>query len=68
MPFRKFLFWVHLTIGSAAGLVILMMCVSGVILTYEPQIISWVDRGYRSDADRGASRLQLESLANGFPA
>ena len=67
MPLRKFLFWVHLTIGSAAGLVVLMMCVSGVILTYEQQIVSWVERGYRSDADRGVSRLQLESLAERIP-
>lgn len=68
MAFRKLLFWLHLILGSAAGLVILMMCVTGVILTYEQQIISWVDRGYRVDPVPGASRLQLESLVSLVPA
>lgn len=67
MAFRKLLFWVHLIVGSAAGLVILMMCVSGVILTYEQQVISWVDRGYRSEPVSAAPPLQLEALASRIP-
>ena len=46
---RKIIFWLHLPVGVIAGLVILNMCVTGVLLTYEKQIISWADtRGYRS--------------------
>ena len=46
---RKIIFWCHLPIGVIAGVVILNMCVTGVLLTYEKQITSWADtRGYRS--------------------
>jgi uncharacterized iron-regulated membrane protein len=46
---RKIIFWLHLPVGVIAGIVILNMCVTGVLLTYEKQIISWADtRSYRS--------------------
>lgn len=46
---RKIIFWLHLPVGVIAGIVILNMCVTGVLLTYEKQITSWADtRGYRS--------------------
>ena len=46
--FRKVLFWSHLTVGIIGGLVILMMSVTGVLLTYERQIIAWADpRNYQ---------------------
>jgi uncharacterized iron-regulated membrane protein len=46
---RKIIFWCHLPVGVIAGLVILNMCVTGVLLTYEKQITSWANtRGYRS--------------------
>lgn len=46
---RKIIFWCHLPVGVIAGIVILIMCVTGVLLSYEKQITSWADtRGYRS--------------------
>lgn len=45
--FRKILFWTHLVGGVLAGIVILIMSVTGVLLTYEKQMIAWSDRGYR---------------------
>lgn len=36
---RKILFWLHLTAGVVAGLVILIMSITGVLLTYEKQIL-----------------------------
>lgn len=45
--FRKLLFWSHLVVGCLAGIVILVMSVTGVLLTYERQMIAWSDRGYR---------------------
>jgi uncharacterized iron-regulated membrane protein len=44
MKLRSILFWAHLSCGIAAGLVILMMSVTGVLLTYERQILNWADR------------------------
>ena len=35
---RKVLFWMHLTAGVTAGLVILVMSLSGVLLAYERQL------------------------------
>ena len=46
---RKIIFWCHLPVGAIAGIVILIMCVTGVLLSYEKQITSWADtRGYRA--------------------
>ena len=43
-PIRKAIFWTHLGAGVLAGLVVLMMSVTGVILTYERQIVGWIDQ------------------------
>ena len=42
--FRTVLFWVHLAAGASAGIVILIMSVTGVALTYEKQMLEWADR------------------------
>jgi uncharacterized iron-regulated membrane protein len=42
--FRTVLFWIHLAVGAAAGIVIVIMSVTGVALTYEKQVIEWADR------------------------
>ena len=44
MTFRSFIFWPHLVCGVAAGVVILIMSATGVLLTYEKQMIAWADR------------------------
>jgi len=61
---RKIIFWCHLPVGVVAGLVILNMCVTGVLLTYEKQITSWADtRGYRSAPPSVETpRLPVETL------
>ena len=41
---RRIVFWTHLTIGLTAGLIVLIMSVTGVLLTYEKQILAWADR------------------------
>jgi uncharacterized iron-regulated membrane protein len=60
--FRKILFWSHLACGVTAGLVILMMSFTGVLLTYERQILAWVERSdYVSPAEQ-TDRHTLEQL------
>jgi uncharacterized iron-regulated membrane protein len=44
---RKCFFWVHLTAGSVAGLVILVMCVTGLLLSFEKQITHWAEQDVR---------------------
>ncbi|HEX5886336.1 MAG TPA: PepSY-associated TM helix domain-containing protein [Pyrinomonadaceae bacterium] len=61
---RRIIFWCHLPVGVIAGVVILNMCVTGVLLTYEKQITSWADtRGYRSAPPTlETPRLTVETL------
>ena len=60
--FRKTLFWLHLTCGVTAGLVVLMMSVTGVLLAYERQILAWADRAHYAEAVPGAARKPLAAL------
>ena len=41
--FRAVLFWCHLATGIVAGLVVLVMSVTGVLLTYEKQMTRWAN-------------------------
>ena len=44
MTFRKTLFWLHLIAGCVAGIVVLIMSLSGLLLTFEHQFIAWSER------------------------
>lgn len=50
MPLRKLFFWFHLTLGAAAGIVILLMSATGVLLAFERQIVSFAERDLRSSS------------------
>jgi uncharacterized iron-regulated membrane protein len=52
----------HLTAGVTTGIVILIMSATGVLLTYERQLIEWSDRAYRSTPTPGSTRLPVEAL------
>ena len=41
--FRKILFWCHLVTGVCVALVVLIMSVTGGLLTYEKQMLAWAD-------------------------
>jgi uncharacterized iron-regulated membrane protein len=59
--FRNLVFWCHLVVGSVAALVILVMSVTGVLLTYEKQMTASADkRAYRVQAS--GARLSAEAL------
>lgn len=62
MKFRPILFWAHLSCGVGGGLVILMMSVSGVLLTYERQMVAWADRTGMVTPVPSGIRLPLEAL------
>lgn len=60
--FRKVLFWSHLVSGVLAGFVILMMSFTGVLLTYERQILAWAEQqDYLTDV-QNQQRLSLDQL------
>ncbi len=62
MKVRPFIFWPHLIAGVLAGIIILMMSVTGVLLTYERQIISSVENGYLDKSATDAEALSADEL------
>ena len=64
MSIRKMLFWTHLVAGCVAGAIVLVMSLTGVLLTYERQILARVERGpFRSDPPSGSAKhLPVEEL------
>ncbi|WP_395735747.1 PepSY-associated TM helix domain-containing protein [Prosthecobacter sp.] len=58
--FHRLIFWGHLIIGLVAGLVILSMAVTGLMISYEPQLMDWANRDLRITP--GAAHLDVESL------
>ena len=63
MSLRRALFWVHLAVGVTAAIVLLMLAVTGVILTYEAQLNQWALRGYRAGPSApGVAPLGLDEL------
>ena len=60
---RKVIFWFHLILGLAAGIVILIMSATGVLLMYEKQIIAWTDGAYLEQAaTAGVPRVPAETI------
>ena len=58
---RRVLFWSHLVCGVVAGIVILIMCVTGVALTYQKEMQWWADtRHYRAAPAAGATRAGVD--------
>jgi uncharacterized iron-regulated membrane protein len=67
MKLRSLLFWPHLVAGVIAGAVILIMSVTGVLLTYERQLVEWSNSDYRSTPPApGAPRMPVEDVLAAF--
>ena len=61
MSLRKTIFWLHLIAGSIAGVVILTMSVTGVLLAFERQIVAKAEE-YQITPIADATRLPMETL------
>lgn len=64
MTFRKSLFWVHLVAGVICGVVIAVMCFTGVVLAFEKQLVAWSERDARHVVvpDTAPASLGVEAL------
>jgi uncharacterized iron-regulated membrane protein len=61
---RKTIFWLHLGCGVTAGLVIALMSATGVLLTYERQILDWVEHARYAVPVTGEPRLPIVALVD----
>ncbi|MBL4604079.1 MAG: PepSY domain-containing protein [Emcibacteraceae bacterium] len=63
MSIREIIYWPHLICGIIAGVIILTLSASGVVLTYERQIISWAENEYIISVPDGAASLTIDTIA-----
>lgn len=63
MPIRRIVFWAHLVAGVTVGLVVAFLSVTGVLLTYERQIVASAERATFAVAADGRARLTVDALA-----
>jgi uncharacterized iron-regulated membrane protein len=62
--FRKCLFWSHLVVGVCTGVIVFIMSATGVLLTYEKQIIDWDEARYSVVASQGEQTLTTDQVLN----
>jgi uncharacterized iron-regulated membrane protein len=62
--FRNVIFWAHLLTAIPAALVVLVMSVTGVLLTYQRELTAWADRRGLdgSPPAAGVARLSADAL------
>ena len=61
---RKVIFWIHLLSGVVAGVVILIMSVTGVLLTFQSQMVAFDNRSFSmvEPPSPGAARLDMDTI------
>jgi len=59
---RKLLFWTHLVVGISIGIVVFIMSATGVLLTYEAQIIDWDDSRHSVVAKDNEQKLTTDEV------
>jgi uncharacterized iron-regulated membrane protein len=64
MTLHKLLYWPHLICGVLAGILIFIMSITGVLLTYERQIIAWAETEFDSSVPAKGRALPIDSLIN----
>jgi len=62
---RKVIFWSHLVIGIAAGLVVFVLCLTGALLAFERQSVDWMERSALALPPPGVTeRLPADELVS----
>ena len=64
MSIHKLLYWPHLICGVIAGILILIMSVTGVLLTYERQIIAWAETNFETPLHSSKTPLIIDDVIN----
>lgn len=66
MRLRPIIFWSHLVVGVLTGLVILLMSATGVLLTYERQLVEWAEQSYADPGRADQVRLSADQILEPF--
>ncbi|MEZ5757512.1 MAG: PepSY-associated TM helix domain-containing protein [Emcibacteraceae bacterium] len=64
MTLHKILYWPHLICGVLAAVLILIMSVTGVLLTYERQIIVWAENTYERPVSLNIDPVTIDEILN----
>ena len=59
---RRLFFWSHLICGLTAGLVILLLCVTGTLLAFEHPILAYFDRQQLGEIHPQSTRIPISEL------
>ncbi|NQZ22619.1 MAG: PepSY domain-containing protein [Colwellia sp.] len=62
--FRKIIFWSHLVVGISVGVIVFIMAATGVLLTYEKQIIEWDESRYSIPPQSNEQKLTTDAVLN----
>ncbi|MBB5039532.1 PepSY-associated TM helix domain-containing protein [Prosthecobacter dejongeii] len=63
LTFHRSIFWAHLISGILAGIVILSIAISGLLIAYEVQLMDWANRDLRVPPPIAtATHLDIETL------
>ena len=62
--FRRVIFWLHLISGLTGGIVIFIMCITGALLSFEPNILKFAESEMRSIAlpSENTKRLSINEI------
>jgi uncharacterized iron-regulated membrane protein len=61
---RAGFFWIHFALGVVGGLFILNMAVSGILISYEHQVLDFAEQAQRKVKTPGPQPLDVETLTN----
>jgi uncharacterized iron-regulated membrane protein len=59
---RTTVFWLHLSSGVIAGLIVLVMAATGTVLAFQSQLMDWAESGSRRVTPRGQTTLTTEAI------
>ncbi|NQZ88475.1 MAG: PepSY domain-containing protein [Colwellia sp.] len=62
--FRNIIFWSHLVVGVSVGIIVFIMSATGVLLTYEKQIIEWDESRHSVLPQINEQKLTTDEVLN----
>ncbi len=65
---RSFIFWSHLVVGLAMGIIVAVMSLTGVLIAFEEEILAWLDRDIRRlSVEEGSAHRSITEVLEALP-